>query len=70
MFFRSNCLDTNKIIDSKNDDLLTISSQTFHRASYSIGIELFDFVESNNALAQLFSIQLSQISMSIRSLKS
>ena len=70
MFFDANCFDTNKMIDTKDDDLLIMSSQTFHDTSNSFDNEFVNFIEFDDVFAQLFSIQFIQISKSIRSFKS
>ena len=70
MFFDANCFDTNKMINTKNDDLLIMSSQIFHDTSNSFDNEFVDFIEFDDAFAQFFSIQFSQISKLTRSLKS
>ena len=70
MFFDANCFDTNKIINTKNDDLLIMSSQTFHNTSNSFDNEFVDFIKFDDDFIQLFSIQFNQISKSIRSFKS
>ena len=70
MFLDSNCLNANKIINTRCDNLLTISSQTFHNTSHPICNCLIVRIEFNNTFAQLFAIQFDQISKSIRSLES
>ena len=57
MFFDANCFDTNKIIDTKNDDLLIMSNQTFHDILNSFDNEFVDFIEFNDVFIQFFSIQ-------------
>ena len=70
MFFDANCFYTNKMIDTKNDNLLIISNQTFHDISNSFNNKFVNFIEFNDVFIQLFSIQFSQISKSIHSFKS
>ena len=70
MLFDTNCFHANKIIDTKNDDLLIMSSQTFHDTLNSFDNAFVNFIEFDDTFDQLFSIQFNQISMSIRSFKS
>ena len=70
MFFDTNCFNTNKIINTKNDDLLIMSNQIFHNISNSFDNEFVDFIEFNDVFIQLFSIQFNQILKLIRSFKS
>ena len=53
MFFDSNCLNANKIINAKYNNLLTILNQTFYNVLYPICNDLndiIDFIEFNNVL--------------------
>ena len=51
MFLDANCLDTNKMINTKNDDLLIMSNQTLHDISNSFDNEFVDFIEFDDVFA-------------------
>ena len=57
MFFDANCFDANKMINTKNDNLLIISSQIFHDILNSFNNAFIDFVEFDNVFDQFFLIQ-------------
>ena len=57
MFFDSNCLNANKIINAKCNNLLTISNQTLYNILHSICNDFIVRIEFDNVLAQFLAIQ-------------